>query len=572
MKLIEALQIGNRRPRPDAPAFRIHFACGFTPLHMETFLRAHMRSALPDHSVSVSTGLFGDLAGNLERIPEGTHAVAVAMEWPDLDARMGVRVFGGWSASLLPDIVASCGRQLTRIEQALGNLNVPVAISLPTLPLPPVAFTSPRISGEFESEIRYLLACFARSMGARTHIAVLSREYLDSRSTPAERFDIKSEIQTGFPYTASHADHLAESLVSLLRRPEPKKGLITDLDDTLWLGIVGDIGVDAVCWGIDQSGAIHGLYQQFVASLASAGTLVAAASKNTPSVVDEVFRRADILLPRESVFPFDVHWGPKSESVHRILKAWNIGADAVVFVDDSPMEVAEVQAAFPQMECIVFPKNDARAVWNLLHHLRETYGKRAISAEDNLRLSSIRTSVAAAEEQAASADLDGFLRNAEAEITIDTTAGTHERTLELINKTNQFNLNGRRINPAEWSSAVQRDGAFVAAVSYKDRFGPLGVIAVLAGLVENGEARLEHWVMSCRAFSRRIEHRSLEWLFRHLGTDDVEMQFVPTERNVPLQEFLRSVIGDVPNGGSVRVRRATFEAECPALFHKVREI
>lgn len=539
---------------------------------MDTFLRAYMRSALPDHAVSVSTGLFGDLAGNLERIPEPTDAVAIAIEWPDLDARLGVRVFGGWSASLLPDIIASCGRQLSRVEQTLCKLNVPVAISLPTLPLPPVAFNSPRMSGEFESELRYLLACFARSISAQTNIAVVSREYLDSRSAPADRFDIKSEILTGFPYNASHADHLAECMVSLLRRPEPKKGLITDLDDTLWLGIVGDIGVDAVCWGIDQTGAIHGLYQQFVASLASAGTLVAVASKNTPSVVDEVFRRADILLPRNSVFPIDVNWGPKSESVSRILKTWNIGADSVVFIDDSPMEVAEVQAAFPQMECIVFPKDDARAVWNLLHRLRETFGKRAISAEDSLRLSSIRTSMAAAEEQATSADLDGFLRNAEAEITIDAAAGTHERALELINKTNQFNLNGRRINQAAWSSAVEREGAFVVAVSYKDRFGPLGVIAVLAGLVENGEARLEHWVMSCRAFSRRIEHRSLEWLFHHLGIEEIEMQFVPTERNMPLQEFLRSITGDIPNGGSVRLRRDTFEAQCPALFHKVREI
>ena len=77
--------------------------------------------------------------------------------------------------------------------------------------------------------------------------------------------------------------------------------------------------------------------------------------------------------------------------------------------------------------------------------------------------------------------------------------------------------------------------------------------------------------MSCRAFSRRIEHRSLEWLFRHLRIDEVEMQFVPTERNVPLQEFLRGIAGDIPNGGSVRVRRESFEAQCPALFHKVRE-
>jgi FkbH-like protein len=236
------------------------------------------------------------------------------------------------------------------------------------------------------------------------------------------------------------------------------------------------------------------------------------------------------------------------------------------------MEVAEVQAAFPQMECIVFPKDDPRAVWTLLYRLRETFGKRSVSEEDGLRLSSIRTAAAVAEEQVASADVDGFLRNAEAEITIDTRVAAHERTLELINKTNQFNLNGKRVTPAAWTGAVQRDGAFVAAVSYKDRFGPLGVIAVLAGTEDTGKACLEHWVMSCRAFSRRIEHRCLEWLFGHFGVDEIEMQFVPTERNVPLQEFLRTVTSDMPRDGNVLLRRQTFETRCPPLFHKVREL
>ena len=45
----------------------------------------------------------------------------------------------------------------------------------------------------------------------------------------------------------------------------------------------------------------------------------------------------------------------------RILEIWNIAADSVIFVDDSPMELAEVAAAHPGIECVLFPKEDSVA-------------------------------------------------------------------------------------------------------------------------------------------------------------------------------------------------------------------
>jgi FkbH-like protein len=162
------------------------------------------------------------------------------------------------------------------------------------------------------------------------------------------------------------------------------------LDDTLWAGILGEVGVEALAWSLDQHAHLHGLYQQFLASLASAGVLVGVASKNDPALVEKAFARKDLLLSREDIFPFEVHWNRKSGSVQRILETWNIGSDAVVFIDDSPMEVAEVKAAFPDMECVVFPKNDYPAFWKMVGGLRDLFGKRAVSAEDELRLRSIR--------------------------------------------------------------------------------------------------------------------------------------------------------------------------------------
>ncbi len=233
-------------------------------------------------------------------------------------------------------------------------------------------------------------------------------------SPPIQRFDPKSDVITGFPYSLRHASTLATLVAKLIKNQPPKKALITDLDDTLWAGILGEDGVNGISWHMERQTQMHGLYQQFAASLAGAGVLIGVASKNDPALVEEAFERSDLLISRSDIFPFEVHWSRKSESVKRILDTWNVGADSVVFIDDSPMEVAEVKAAFPELECIVFPKSDYQGIWNLLKDLRSFFGKPLLTEDDSLRLSSIRNASAWRDSTEASASSsDDFLRAAQ---------------------------------------------------------------------------------------------------------------------------------------------------------------
>jgi predicted enzyme involved in methoxymalonyl-ACP biosynthesis len=117
------------------------------------------------------------------------------------------------------------------------------------------------------------------------------------------RFDVKAEITTGFPYSLEHASRLAESLAELIQDSPPKKGVITDLDDTLWAGILGEIGVDRISWDMASHAHMHGLYQQFLGSLASAGVLLAAASKNDRASVEQALDRSDNCCSRQWLCP-----------------------------------------------------------------------------------------------------------------------------------------------------------------------------------------------------------------------------------------------------------------------------
>jgi FkbH-like protein len=573
VKLINALEVLRRSSGTVGPEFKTFLACGFTPLHLQTFLAAHLQMLRPENRITIQTGLFGDLSGNIERLElAGVDALAASVEWADVDPRLAVRTLGGWGPQTLVEIVESAGRNVARLQRALieASHRVPVVVSMPTVPLPPMFTTRLNQAGFIEVQLQQTIALFAAALAHEPGIRIVNAQLLGEMSPTSERYDVKADLTSGFPYRLPHASTLGSLLAGLIHSPQPKKGLITDLDDTLWAGILGEDGIDGVSWHLDRHTQMHGLYQQFIASLIGAGVLVGVASKNDASLVEQAFGRTDLLLSKKDIFPFEVHWSRKSESVQRILKTWNVKADSVVFIDDSPMEIAEVKAAFPEMECIVFPKDDYKGIWDLLKRLRDLFGKPFLTEDDAIRLRSIRDAGAWRDGVESGGDsAEAFLRAAEAFLAFDSiTPNGDPRSFELVNKTNQFNLNGKRFTESEWRSFLSDPMALVLTMSYKDRYGPLGKIAVVMGKTHGRRLHVSCWVMSCRAFSRRIEHQCLKYLFETMGTDEIVFDFESTPRNGPLREFLTELLGGPPVAGS-SLSREQFAANVPPLFHQI---
>ena len=578
MKLAEALKIIQAAP-PDAPPLAIALLCGFAPLHLQTFLRAELCKLFPGRSPRIDTGLYGDLIGNLQRV-EGVGTAAALIEWADLDPRLGLRRLGGWEPSQLPDILDEVSRSCERLQEGIAKLaeSVPLVLCFPTLPLPPVSFPPLARASEFSLELRSRVAAASAAASRLSAVRIVDPQRIDALSL-SRRLDVNGELFAGFPYTLPHASVVAELLAGLIRNPSPMKGLITDLDDTLWRGILGEVGVEGISWDLDHHSQMHGLYQQLLHSLAASGTLIAVASKNEPSLVEQAFTVRDLSLRQSDIFPFEVHWQPKSESVARILHTWNILADDVVFVDDSPMELAEVKAAHPGVECLQFSRDNPQAAYELLEKLRDLFGKDRISSEDSLRVQSLRNNAALQRdmEQSPDASSGEFLSRLGGKLTLSLQKEPLDRrALELVNKTNQFNLNGRRFQETEWQDWLKSENTFVVAASYQDKYGPLGKIAVLAGDLAGSNSsgkrfQIRTWVMSCRAFSRLIEYECLRWLFSKLDVGEMEFDFIETERNAPMRAFLRRICNP-PAGSNYHLSRAQFRAVCPALSLTVEEL
>lgn len=570
MKLSDALRILNAAPPAGDGAVAFGLACSFTPLHLRTLLGAHLQQRLPSRRVEIEAGLYGDLVGTLERMRASPpEKVAVVLEWSDLDLRLGLRDVGGWKPDDARDVLLGAEARAATVGSVLARLaeRAPVAVALPSLPLPPIAHTPGWMLGRSGAELRRLIAQLASELVAAEGIRLLDPQRLDAVSPVEARLDVKSCLATGFPYRLPHADALSALLSDLLLPPAPKKGVITDLDETLWKGILGEEGPGGVFWDLDHHAHAHGLYQQLLAALAASGVLVAVASKADPQVVAQGLDAPTLIIGRDALFPVEASWGAKSEAVGRILAAWNVGADSVVFVDDSPVELAEVKAIYPEIECLQFPTGDDGAVYALLERLRDFCGKERLSGEDAIRLSSLKTGaivqVALADSPARQ---DAFLAAAGQELSCLSVVGDH-RPLELINKTNQFNLNGRRWSEREWQELLGRDDALALCFAYRDKYGPLGKIAVLAGRLAGTALHVDAWVLSCRAFSRRIEYATLACLFERWNLDEIVFDYRATPRNHLVADFL-ATLNDEPAAQN-RLARATFVARCPTLYFQV---
>lgn len=565
MKLTEALTEINSAAGRSAER-EIYLACGFTPLHFQTFLTAHLQKRVASERIVVRTGAFDDLIGNVDRMAASGASLGVCIvEWADLDPRLGVRRLSSWSFRDFDQIATSVQTALGRLASALrvASRSLRVVLTLPTLPLLPISYSGAERAGVLDARLRLLVAGLMNDLAGESRILMLRGE-LTSAAYAA--FDIDSEIATGFPYRLAHADMLAEA-IARVALPRPRmKGIITDLDDTLWKGLIGEIGSTEVAWDMEHNAQVHGLYQQLLHWLSAEGVLVGVASKNAPEAVTKAFdERRDLLLRREDVFPFEIHWDSKAGSVGRILQQWNISADAVVFIDDSPLELAEVAAAHPGIQTRQFSANPGTFL-HLWRELRELFAADAIGAEDAVRAQSLRGRAKLLENISAATDREDFLSQLEARLSFEFSAdATNHRALELVNKTNQFNINGRRFDEATWSALLAAPNSFLLTCKYEDKFGLLGTIAVAQGQLHDHGADLRAWVVSCRAFSRRIEFAMLQELIRQFDLERVDLDYHATDRNGPVRDFLESL--GITAVAPVRIERAQFESTCPKLYH-----
>jgi len=386
-------------------------------------------------------------------------------------------------------------------------------------PLPPLTGTE-----EGDRELALTLEAIAARSGAEV--------------LPADAFAFGSYFASGCPVGGSAMGETAARIVGALVSAPRRAGkvLVTDLDNTLWAGVIAEDGPDGISWRPEGAGYRHFVYQTFLKRLRGEGVLLAGVSRNDPRVVQPPFESGRMPLHKDDFVALLASYHAKSAQLRRLATELNLSLEDFVFVDDNPVELEEVRRALPEVKVIPFPTRDD-GLPALLNHLSSRFARPDLTNEDRDRTAMYRRRLEGmAPTDATGADLSEFLSGLGMRLQVhDRTQGDRTRAVQLINKTNQFNANGRRWTDDE-VGAVLRAGGRLYGATLSDRTGSHG--EVIACLVD-GEGTVTAFVMSCRVFQRRAEHAFLGALIR-AGRAPVRLLFSRTERNEPFATFLHS--------------------------------
>ncbi|MBF0624333.1 MAG: HAD family hydrolase [Magnetococcales bacterium] len=443
-------------------------------------------------------------------------------------------------------VIATARDQLDTVIQTLKGHGIHTVI-LQTVPLPPDS-----LFGHLDRQTPLALAGRLRvwndhlAQRARADDALLlDAEALAALVGTGRWYDPVQWHVAKLPFDQTlipcYADHVARLVAAA--RGKSRKCLVLDLDNTLWGGVIGDDGLEGI-----QLGQGNPLGEAFVAVQTMArdyrrrGVVLAVCSKNNEDTARRPFREhGEMVLREEDIALLVANWQPKSANLRRIAEQLNLGLDALVLLDDNPVERHEVRTALPTVAVPELPDDPAlypRVLWAAGY-----FEAVHVSAEDFQRADQYRANLARQELAATTGDLSAYLRSLAMRARLAPfRERDRARITQLVNKTNQFNLTTRRYTQAEIAALEQAPDTFTLQVRLEDRFGDNGIIALVVCRREDDTWLIDTWLMSCRVFERQVEHLVLDHLVqaaRQQGLTALVGLYRPTDRNGLVQDLYR---------------------------------
>lgn len=381
----------------------------------------------------------------------------------------------------------------------------------------------------FINDIHYLSACYG----------------LDQWSEPKYRYLYKMLC------CPDAVPDLAYSLFRVIKSlcGKNKKMLVTDLDDTMWGGVIGESGVSGIALGKETAeGERFTEYQCYLKDLEAQGVMLGIASKNDYENALSGLAHRDSLLNAEDFLDIKADWNPKSGNLEAIAKEMNILPEALVFVDDNPVERDSVRAQLPGA---AVPEVSEERPFHVTLDRAGYFEVTKLSADDLKRNEMYKANARREETQASFADYDEYLRslNMTAEI-LPFDAESAARITQLINKTNQFNLTTRRYTQAEVDSLIGNPEHVALYGRLTDKFGDNGIVSLIIGTVHGSELNIDLWLMSCRVLKRGMEYAMFDALVdeaRAAGCVSLRGEYIPSAKNGMVKDLYRE-LGFTPDG------------------------
>lgn len=340
------------------------------------------------------------------------------------------------------------------------------------------------------------------------------------------------------PYLSSNVANIIKSIYG-----KNKKGIVLDLDYTLWGGIIGDDGVDGIKLGPeDAEGEAYWEFQKYIKAHQALGILLSIDSKNERENAIAGLNHPYSILKEDDFVAIKANWRPKSQNFMDIAKNLNLLPESFVFVDDNPAERAVIEQ---QIGTVSIP-----ALGEVQDYIRTMdragyFEVTAISDDDGKRNQMYKENVERQQAETNFSSYGEYLQYLQMQAEIGTFIPVYlDRITQLINKTNQFNLTTKRYTSSEVEQIARNKSYITLYGKLNDRFGENGLVSVIIGRIDGNSCHIDLWIMSCRVFKRDMEYAMFDRLVqkcKEQKIDTVYGYYYPTAKNTMVSNLYENI-------------------------------
>jgi FkbH-like protein len=318
----------------------------------------------------------------------------------------------------------------------------------------------------------------------------------------------------------------------------PYKMIVVDCDNTLWRGICGELNPDDVV--IDD---VHAGFQEFLFKKYTEGFLLAICSKNNEEDVWAIVERnSNMIIKRQHIAGYRINWKLKSENLLELSREMNIATDAMIFIDDDPVECESMSVRRPEVLSIHFSCKSLSDVEGFSHIW--AFDRFFLTNDDRQRNPRYSAEKSRNESLTHYDNVEEFIDSLNIQVQVYPLGDKDiKRAVQLMSRTNQFNMNGFRKTEEEMHLFIRKPDAFHWGIDVKDRFGEYGFTGLILADVNANALKIETFLLSCRVLGRNVEHMVMEELktfCERQNIDSIDFSFKYTGKNTPFRNFFQS--------------------------------
>ncbi|UCD76618.1 MAG: HAD-IIIC family phosphatase [Phycisphaerales bacterium] len=432
----------------------------------------------------------------------------------------------------------------------------------------PMGNLTGRLPGARESMMRQVNHALGEAAG--NAVSIVDCDRLSSVFGKARWFDDKyyhiakqAVSLDSLPVLAKHTAAVLAADLGLSR-----KCLVLDLDNTLWGGVIGEDGLAGIRLGAGPEGEAFVAFQEYILELKNKGVILAVCSKNNDADAKEPFtQHPDMRIALDDIAIFVANWRPKSDNIKFIAETLNIGLDSLVFVDDNPAEREVIRQHLPEVEVITLPADPTgyrRALAGTLW-----FETASFTQEDAGKTEQYKAKAEIAQLETSAGSLEEFHRSLDMRAIIAPFDDLHlPRIVQLIGKTNQFNLTTRRHTMQVVREFMSDPDCVHFYLKLQDRFTDHGLVSMLIARRDGEVMDIDTFLMSCRVIGRTVEAEMLAQLCERAaaaGCAKLRGTYIPTAKNVMVKDlYSRFGFTEVAATGSVEEAETVWEYDLSA--------